>query len=259
MEEASKDLNKKFKTNVEKEHRTINVGIDLGTNSTKVICQIVELAGAGEKNAFIFDFNNDIKNFPPCTLPSNVIIKDNKLYFGSEACLLWTSAEAKFTSFKMCIACINKIIECKKCTKLGVNSFSEGKCSYNEYDIRADDIMLFYLAFVIGEVYRYVNNKYANLYKITFSYNVSFPLNYLENEEYRTLFELLAVYAEELKEDVYQGLPLKEADNLLDKAYNKLKKFPQVEEDKKTFTVEETRAAMHSFIVSGSHDDALMQ
>ena len=52
-EKACKDFNNKFKTNVGKEHRTINVGIDLGTNSTKVIYQIVELAGAGEKNAFI--------------------------------------------------------------------------------------------------------------------------------------------------------------------------------------------------------------
>ena len=74
-EEASNDLTKKLKNSVEKERRTINIGIDLGTNSTKVIYQIVELAGSGEKNAFIFDFNNDIKSFPPCTLPSNVIIK----------------------------------------------------------------------------------------------------------------------------------------------------------------------------------------
>jgi len=256
-EKACKDFNNKFKTNVGKEHRTINVGIDLGTNSTKVIYQIVELAGAGEKNAFIFDFNNDIKNFPPCTLPSNVIIKDNKLYFGSEAWLQWTSADVKFTSFKMCIACFSKIIKCKKCNKLGVNSFLEGKCSYNEYEICADDIMLFYLAFVIGEVYRYLNSEYAGHYNLTFFYNISFPLNYLENENNRALFEWLAIYAEDLKDDIYQGLTLGEADNLLDKAYNKFKDFPKVEEDKKTFTVAETRAAMHSFRVSGSHDDGL--
>ncbi len=242
--------------NIEKEIRTINVGIDLGTSSTKVIYQIVELAGAGQQNAFIFDFGDNPEIYPPLTLPSYVIVHDEKYYFGLEAYLKMEISEAEFTSFKMCVACLMGITKCKKCNQYQTNSFDRGIFSYKEIEINAYDIMLFYLAYVMGIVCESLNKKYGDHFRLIYSYNVSFPLNYLQKKENNKLLEKLVFWAEDLKDIVHQGIPVKMAADALIKTYNRKSYLPKIEE-KCTFVFSETIVTMHSFRVSATHDDGL--
>ena len=59
-----------------------------------------------------------------------------------------------------------------------------------------------------------------------------------------------------MKNVIYQGIPIVEAKQLLNEAGRRIPIFPPIK-DRKTFTVAETRAAMHSIIKSGYYEDGI--
>ena len=197
------------KNDVILENRTINVGIDLGTHSTKVIYQIIEHAGPDAKNAYVFDFGTDLNEYPPYTYPSLVTINNGQLFFGDNAYQNMNNAEAKFTSFKMCVACYWGYIPCKSCQRIGSSDFLRGEFSYNGLNLNAYEVAIFYLAYVLKMIHTDCLKKYQDNYQLTFYYNVSFPLNYLEIQKKRRYFEWLILYAEEIKSEIFQGINLK--------------------------------------------------
>lgn len=229
-----------------KEIRTVNIGIDFGTNSTKVIYQIVE--STSNENAYIYDFNSNFSVFPPYSFPSIVVLDSNKFYFGDEAYLRKDRANAIFSSFKMCLACFKNIIECKDCNSQGISSFSKGTCEINHRKINAAVISLLYLAYVIGKVANFLKHRYKGQFDLNFYYNISFPLEFLGTQ--RKFFGGIAHYAERLKDDVYQGISIDDVIQILKEAKKKI--TPHISnENKIVYVIEETRAAMHSFIKSG--------
>ncbi len=229
-----------------KEIRTFNVGIDLGTNSTKIIYQIIE--SPLTENAYVYGFNSIISDFPPYSFPSIVILESNRFYFGDEAYLRKDYASAIFSSFKMCLACYKNIIRCKNCKSHGISSFSNGICEINWRKINAAVITLLYLAHVMGQVTKFIQKSYKDQFELKFFYNISFPLEFLSAQ--KKFFSGIAYYAEKLKDEVEQGISINEVIQILKEVKNK--STPHIKnEARRVHVIEETRAAMHSFINSG--------
>jgi len=236
----------------DKESRTINIGIDLGTSSTKVIYQVIELAPG--KNAFVFDFGFKSDDFPLMTLPSIVAMDSGRLYFGDEAYRRKDSAEAVFNSFKMCLACFRRITSCKNCRSIGLSDFKKGFYDNSQYHINACDATIFYLAYVMRIVTDHLKSRYNPRFQIDFYYNICFPLNFLDQS--KSFFEWTINYAREIKNYIEQGMRLKKAYDVLEQTYGQSPNLPG-KESKKVFLIEETRAAMHSIVKSGYLESGL--
>lgn len=226
------------KNQAERQERTLNIGIDMGTDSTKCVYQIIE-----HGKAHVFNFNVNNKNYPAYALPSIITIMDNKLFFGDEN----KSTEAgaiSFTSFKMCIACFKEIIDCKECSKKGVNSLNEGQFNCEEYQLNAYDLCIIYLAYIINIVTSQLNLKYRKKFILHHIYNFSFPTNYLDrNKEY---FDKMVFIAEKISGSIVKGVDFNEAKKILTNA-KKSSINSTIEVEKNVFVVPETSAAMQSF------------
>ena len=221
-----------------RQERTLNIGIDMGTDSTKVVYQIVE-----EGKAHVFNFNLNNENYPTYSLPSIITIDDKKLFFGDEKKSQKAGA-ISFTSFKMCIACYTKIIDCKECSKIGMNNFNNGQYNGKEYQLNVYDLCIYYLAYIINTVTSQLNLKYQKKFILHHLYNFSFPTNYLDsNKEY---FDKLVITAEKISGSLVQGISFNEANKILNSTKN-VSTNGTIEGEKNVFVVPETSAAMQSF------------
>ena len=246
-EKQEKPPNKTAKENI-KRKRNFIIGIDFGTNSTKVIYQI---DGLPSKNAFVFCFNEEIDGTPYCAIPSAVSIYEGRVYFGKKAIQLRQNKSLYFSSFKMCLGCFFKITKCKKCDVLGFSRFRYGEIDITDLGIKltAPIISAFYLAYIMNTIKQTIFKKYGTKFEPQYYFNVSMPLNFLEKA--KDEFINIIYIAEKMSSFIMQGIELK---FIYEEYKRNSSEVDDLKKKNNCFIVEETRAAMKSVISAGYYE-----
>jgi hypothetical protein len=170
--------------------RTLIIGVDFGTNSTKVIWQ---------------DFTNDsfeVFQWQPSTtgvasilLPSTVTVRGGALYFGmSEQDVL--KGDTLLRSIKLCVLCSRKSSICR----CGNAMAAAGKLRMfnNAESIPASSISCLFLAYVFRQVEDRLIRQYPNDH-LHMVWNIGCPLDHLDATGRRGEWERMAGAAMELR------------------------------------------------------------
>lgn len=232
----------------------IQVGLDLGTSSAKVVYWQF---GRRIRRPVLFD--HAFQHYPKYCLPSVVAIDDNgDLVFGIEAEKLlinepWNSGIRRF-----------KVLVAGKYD----NSFRdrETEMEFNDYTRRHSKnhllspelVTAMYLAYVMHQTREFIEKtpEYSQN-KVDLTYNVNIPIEHLEKEEVRVAFEKILAWAEVIESEWLKSKEpfdiVKAAEKLEKKAnYDRKerKSFERKNPRAKIFTVPEAVAEAQSYLQS---------
>ena len=218
--------------------RNVVVGIDMGTDSTKVVYQVI-----GLEYSELYNFSKGFPGYPSYAIPTTATLSSGKLYFGYRHGDL-PEETAFFTSFKMCLACHSGANACKNCSKLGMNHFQNGVYENGGIELDVQQVSTLFLAYIVKNVTEYIHKKYNSYFNLNFQYNFSFPVNYLEeNEKYFTsiIFNAYLIYPL-IDNGIQIDDGLKLIDDITDVQIDRLNKKEIL------YCIHETTAAMQSFL-----------
>jgi len=229
----------------------VNVGIDFGTSSTKVI-----FTDRSEQPKYVCYFDHGIEGYSPACLPSAVrITPDRRVYFGEEA--ERRAGGTILRSFKMCIGCsppTNGI--CQNCPNPLVDM--RRPCPFairheSRVSVAAGEVASWYLAYVIKEAETRVNKTYPDVTpKLT--YQTAAPLSSLENYYESMHFKLAIQVAAKMARSIEQGMKIEDLHDLYSHKSQSGLTNPA---NSVTFVIPETTAALMSFLKSSSASDGL--
>jgi hypothetical protein len=228
---------------LKKETRTITVGIDFGTSSTKVLW----FDETRRKRYVAFYEDSPIAGYLPYCIPSSVGIKKSRLYFGTIAeriCI----GENIFRSIKVDIG---------KDIKYGVGTFLDTD-SNQEVSLHISPTILatLYVGFIIQQTKHRLSEHYKNKYALNATFNMAAPLDHLNHVDMETKWEEILYYGEKLSSEVHNEMTLLDAINL----YLSIKQNNPFTKDiqyRCTFVFPETVSAIVSFLNSGKVSDGL--
>lgn len=170
--------------------RTLIIGVDFGTNSTKVIWQDFS-ADSFE----VFQWKPQAGGIASLLLPSTVMIRDGALHFGA------SEQEARkedtlLRSIKLCVLCSRKSSICRcgnaMATAGTIRIFS------NAEPTAASSISCLFLAYVFREVEDRLVKQYPNE-RLHMVWNIGCPLDHLDATGRRGEWERMAGAAMELR------------------------------------------------------------
>lgn len=175
----------------------LQVGIDFGTSSTKIVYSQLGKAGA---HAICFD--HKLPYYPDYCVPSVAAVgKSGKLLLGIEAARMLVNErwDKGFQRFKVIVAgnCDELFKDTLTCEK-----FLNYRDSYKELDTNftAERLTAIYLAYVMNLARNHIRNlpEYLNM-DIDLTFNICMPIDHIENNRVRTIFENLFVWAEAIE------------------------------------------------------------
>lgn len=244
-------------TDTQRERRPINIGIDFGTSSTKVIFRDIHLGCS-----HIVFFDHGLTGYPSFVLPSSVAVSQGRLYFGDRAERL--EAEGRvLRSFKVCMACQSGLVKCRRCepTLLQLPApipgwFLLSTETGTRVRVSACQLGTLYLAHVIRIVRRVVAQHIGRDHELHFTYNMGVPIDHLEDSPTKEVFARSLFLAEKLAGRTEQGFPLMEVIDLYDDLNASHPSLPS-DEERLTFIHPETIAGIFSYAQSRVAEEGL--
>jgi len=226
-----------------KEIRTITVGIDFGTSSTKVLW----FDETRRKRYVAFYEESPIAGYLPYCFPSSVGIQESRLYFG-------TAAE------RLCID--NNIFRSVK-TDIGEDiKYDIGKCLENNDNqevvlhISPTILATLYIGFVIRRIKHQLATHYDGNFTLNTTFNMAAPLDNLNHITMETRWEQILYYGEKLSSEIHNEMVLMDAIHL----YLSIKQKNPFTKDLQrcsTFVFPETVSAIISYLNSGKASNGL--
>lgn len=244
------------------EKRVVQVGLDFGTSNTKIVYSLLGSRGA-QKIPILFNHNLDI--YPDFCLPSIAAVNDqNKLIFGIKAAQFLSdkSWDEGLRRLKVVVAGKYDYSFKDKQTENQFNNYLE-KHFHSVYSISPEQITAIYLAYAMYLAQKEIKNKLASD-DLNFMYNICIPIDHVENNEVRCVFEKILAWSELIeKEWTVKGEsfdPLEFSIKVKDKAeYGALKKgsFLRQDQDARVFAVPESVAEIASYLYSSNRQSGM--
>jgi len=228
---------------VKKEVRTITVGIDFGTSSTKVLW----FDETRRKRYVAFYEDSHIEGYPPYCIPSSVGIKDLLLYFGTAA----EHSCAGENIYRSTKSDIGRDIKYDVGNKCGINNEQE-----IAMQIAPIIFATLYIGFIIQQIKKQLDTHYEGKYELNTTFNMAAPLDHLNHADMETKWEQILYYGEKLSSGIHNEMSLTDAINLYEnvKKNNPFIKDPQYS---CTFVFPETVSAIVSYLNSGKPENGL--
>jgi len=220
----------------------LQVGLDFGTSSTKVI-----YSQLGRRLSRTISFNHNLPNFPQYCLPSIVAIsKDGKLLLGIEAAkyLLDKEWDSGVQRLKVIVAGNHDPVFKDNLTMNNFHRYLENNGFRDK--LSAERLMAIYLAYAMKKTTEIIEiSKDYKDAELDIAFNICMPIDHLENNRVKPIFEKVFSWAELIERNwrmVPKGFdPLEASFNLENDSIN---------EEKRVFAVPEAIAAMASYLVS---------
>lgn len=227
----------------EQPKRLINVGLDFGTSSSKVIWRDV----TGDRLTLL-GFDNRATGYPAVCLPSSVKIAGDRILFGSDA-------EANrdpgwlVRSLKVCVACRANAVSCRDCQPAGEQKRA-GEfvvTSSGLHQLNADELAALLVGYTMRTARRRIEDSFRQARDADFTWNMSAPLDQYEFAALRVGFERLAYHGSLVASDVNSGMSLHDA---IDLVRDKARQPMPSRDDLPVNVVPEAIAAVHAYCQS---------
>jgi hypothetical protein len=227
----------------EQAKRLINVGLDFGTSSSKVIWRDV----TGDRLTLL-GFDNGTSGYPPICMPSSVKIAGDRIFFGSDA---EENRDAGWLvrSLKVCVACRANAVSCRDCQPAG-DQKRPGEfvvTSQGQQPLNADELAALLVGYTMGTAKKRIQDSFRQARDADFTWNMSAPLDQYEFAKLRVSFERLAYQGSLVAGDVTSGMRLREAVDLVRE--NARRSMPS-RDDLPISVVPEAIAAVHAYCQS---------
>lgn len=238
----------------EQEKVLLNVGLDYGTSSTKVV--IRDLL---KSKSIVLFFDEPWEGLPKFAVPSTVSVQDDNLYFGRRAEL--ASSGRKFRSLKVCLGCQMGLMPCRGCEpertrySLPIGSFAIMSKSSTILRVPSESLVVAYVSYIMKRTYEWIEKQYANA-QTSVTFNVSAPLDQLNITEAEKLYNHLFYLAEKLARNVDQGVSISQWMVLYDEAKRRFSYLPE-QSDRNVFVQPETVAAVMPYTKSVAAEEGL--
>jgi hypothetical protein len=161
-------------------------------------------------------FRDDVNDGSQYLLPSAVALLDGKLYFAWEAEARTKGNGAVLGHLKVCLACDGT--RCRKADAKGCQGVSasprdssnrEASFHFGDQEVSARDLVIAYLAWIIGETRRRLPSGLASQSDARFTCNLGVPIDWLEASSPLTaVYERIAYSAWLLSLGMRQGIPV---------------------------------------------------
>jgi len=227
----------------EQPKRLINVGLDFGTSSSKVIWRDV----TGDRLTLL-GFDNGASGYPPICMPSSVKIAGDSIFFGSDAEqnreLGWL-----VRSLKVCVACGAKAVSCRDCQPAGPQKRpGEFVVTPNgSQPLNADELAALLVGYTMGIAKQRIEASFRQARGADLTWNMSAPLDQYEFGKLRMSFERLAYQGSLVAGDVRSGMHLTDAVELV---RDNARRLMPSREDLPVSIVPEAIAAVHAYCQS---------
>ena len=179
----------------------LQIGIDFGTSSTKIVYSQLSKAGA-----HAISFNHKLPHYPDYCLPSIAAIdKSGRLLLGTEAARALANErwDKGFQRFKVIVAgnC-DELFEDAVTCKMFFDY--RDSCNGLESNFTAERLTAIYLAYAMNLARNYLKNlsEYQNS-DLDLTFNICMPIDHIENNLVRTTFNDLFAWAEAI-ESIWQ-------------------------------------------------------
>lgn len=214
--------------------RTLVVGVDFGTSSTKVVWQDLS------ENYFeLFRWRPDVKGLESVLLPSTVCIRGNTLVFGNSDP---AEGDLWLPSIKLCVLCSRTPSVCRcdgsvaKCGQIQIPGQSR--------QVQAAALGSLFLALVFQQVEQRLKQTFPND-DVVLIWNIGCPMDHLDVVDSRSSWEKMAGVAMQLRGRVSNPAAMA----LLDEATELMRTFT-LPEDRNFFIQPEGMAAVKAFLES---------
>jgi len=220
----------------------LQVGLDFGTSSTKVI-----YSQLGRRLSRAISFNHNLPNFPQYCLPSIAAInREGKLLLGIEAAkyLLNKEWDSGIQRLKVIVAGNHDPVFKDNLTMNNFHRYLETNGSSDK--LSAERLMAIYLAYAMNKTREIIRStKEYKKAELDIAFNICMPIDHLENNRVKPIFEKVFSWAELIEKKwsmIPKGFdPVEASFNLENGTLNK---------ERRVFAVPEAVAAMASYLVS---------
>lgn len=234
----------------------INVGIDLGTSATKVVCRDLV-----QRSCTLYCPEVRPEGYPDFSVPSSVCLTDSCFFFGAAA--EERSGKGRmFRSFKVCLACRYGAIPCRgwcdpvaRAKGLPAGVFIARGDGSRSLQIPAEAIGALFLGWLIGDVCEFLSRQLPSESVVKTSFNMCVPMDQYDHRA-RKEFERVLYVAYTLAPNIRQGIPVAEALQYWKKATTANVKLPP-ESARPTFVVPETLAAIVGYVNAREAEEGL--
>jgi hypothetical protein len=218
--------------------RTLIVGVDFGTSSTKVIWQDLS-----DNHFEVFNWSPSEQGLAALLLPSAITIRDGAIHFGlSDRETL--EGDIRLPSIKLCVLCRSNPAICRcgsSVARRGIVRLPELETAYP-----ASVFACLFLAHVFREVERGLEHRFPDD-DLLLIWNVGCPMDYLDEKNRRHDWETMAGTAMGLRRQVSNPAGV----SLLAEAAARLDRFAVLSEGERNYFVQpEGLAAVKAFLES---------
>ena len=162
----------------------VNIGIDFGTSSTKII-----FGGMHLEPTYVCVFEDNPEGYPPVCYPSTVRIIERQVFFGTEA--ERRTGGLVLRSFKVCMGCVAKDGRCLACpNRLGVQR-REGLFDLGAplaETIPAEEVAAWYLAHVVRLVSDRIAARFPR-HQLELTFQTAAPVKSCDRSVEKTAFQ----------------------------------------------------------------------
>ena len=226
--------------------KTVTVGVDFGTSSTKVI-----VSGVVPERHHLLTLGQKVAGCPDFAMPSAIQISEGRLYFGSSAEQDRPDSQT-FRSFKICLACEYGLAPCRGCAhRVSDQHRGQFNISVDGQDVvvRAHQLATWYLAYIFRLARNELEERWGQSFQFRTLFNVGAPIDQHTQAVGGEIFNKAAFWAEKMANSVWDGRPVKtliEVYESISKTYSCL----PTEEERPTFVQPETAAGLMAFVTS---------
>lgn len=218
--------------------RTLIVGVDFGTSSTKVIWQDLS-----DNHFEMFQWNPAARGLAAYLLPSTVVIRGGAIYFGlseSDVC----QDDIRLSSIKLCVLCRSNPSICR-CRNPGARDGVVRLPSLGRH-YPATVFACLFLAHVFREVESRLAGQFPND-NLLLLWNIGCPMDYLDEANRKSEWERMAGVAMKLHRD----LPNAASTSMLGEVAESINGFVlPAQDDRNYFAQPEGLAAVKAFLES---------
>lgn len=229
-----------------KQQLLINIGIDFGTSSTKVIFSDRQFMPK-----YVCTFHENPEGYPPVCLPSTVRVVDGRVYFGDQA--EQRTGGIVYRSFKMCMGCRPSAGICTSCPNPLGGLRRPGLLLLDAEGsgfVTAEEIAAWYLCYVVGLARGRVTSRYPGQ-STRLTYQTSAPLKSCEDSVEKRAFEVAIHIASRIADGVEQGIRVGDLRSLYRVQMEHLENEGLPDEaERDTCVIPETHAGMVGFVRS---------
>jgi Ethanolamine utilization protein EutJ (predicted chaperonin) len=168
--------------------RTLVVGVDFGTSSTKVVWQDLN-----ESYFELFRWRSDTKGIESALLPSTISVRAGMLVFGNSAP---DDSDIWIPSIKLCILCSRNASVCR--CRGSMAKHGQIQLAGDQVPVPAAALASLFLAYVFQHVEAHLKQTFPND-ELVFVWNVGCPMDHLDAADSKSSWERMAGTAMRLR------------------------------------------------------------